>query len=109
MIAAIRIAVPVADSQFNVSTAGSAVGRRTTGATRCTILSRPEMGKRGAEMASSRALTLGSPQRKTTTVRMIHGSHGEVPRVVAGTATFSGKEARPPRQTRRNAVRQIIE
>src|ERR1051325_10903990 len=116
MIAAMRIAVPVAESQFRMKTAGSAVAWVTTGGTRCTILSRPGMANRGAEMWSSSAFTAGRPHRKTTIVRMTHGSHGETPFAVAGgafdatvLAASPGNASRPPRQTRRNAVRQTID
>src|SRR4051812_17296191 len=80
MIAATRIAVPVADSQLKLNTAGSAVARVTTGGTRCTILSSPGIGHFGAEIASRCAFTAGKPQRKTTIVNTIHGSHGECQR-----------------------------
>src|SRR3954465_5884294 len=110
MIAATRIAVPVADSQLKLNTAGSAVARVTTGGTRCTILSSPGIGHLGAEIASRGAFTIGKPQRKTTIVSTIHGSQGDMP--TAATALSAGAARRscePPRHTRRNAVRQIIE
>src|SRR5690242_1201726 len=110
MMAAIRIAVPVADSQLKVNTAGSAVACAPTGGTRCTALSSPGIAHFGAEIASRCAFTDGSPQRKTTTVNTIHGSHGDAPTPRAGAPAGATRcSGEPPRQTRRNAVRQIIE
>src|SRR4051812_35683503 len=111
MIAATRIAVPVADNQLKVKTAGSAVARVTTGGTRCTILSSPGIDHFGAEIASRCAFTIGKPQRKTTIVKTIHGSHGDMPAAAAiGPSAGAARcSCEPPRHTRRNAVRQIIE
>src|SRR6476660_3187761 len=105
-----RIAVPLADSQLKVNTAGSAVARTTTGGTRWIILSSPGIASLGAETASSFALTLGSPHRKTITDSRIHGSHGEGPFVVVDVSGLICRASSlPPRQTRRNAVRQTID
>src|SRR5580700_10123985 len=75
MIAATKIPEPVAVSQFSVYTAASGVGLGTTGGMRCTILFRPTTGNFGAESLSSWVLTLGSPQTKTTMLKIIHGTH----------------------------------
>ena|SRR5436190_14553245 len=110
MIAAMRIAVPLADSQLKVNTAGSAVARTTTGGTRWIILSKPGIASFGAEMASSFALTLGRPQRKTMTLSKTHGSQGEGCLAVVTAGGFVGvASSLPPRHTRRNAVRQTID
>src|SRR5438552_1816635 len=74
MRAVIRIAVPLAESQLNKNTAGSAVGLATTGATRITSLSSPGIGRLGAEMWLRTPFSCGVPQAKTITVRMIHGT-----------------------------------
>src|SRR5215467_5474985 len=107
MIDATRIAVPLAESQLKTKTAGSAVVCATTGGTRSTILSSPGMATRGAEIASSRAFTLGRPQRKTITDNTIQGIHGDGP-VLAGVAGAFAAPM-PPRQTRRKAVRHAID
>src|SRR5690348_7832312 len=120
MIAAMRIAVPLAESQLNVKTAASAVGLRTTGGMRCTILSRPGIAIFGAEIASSQALTSGRPQTNTITERRIQGSHGETftaSRVVGAVgplksltgAARSCSATREGLQTRRKPARQTIE
>src|SRR5436309_13465567 len=51
MIAAIRIAEPVAESQFKPKTAASVEGFVTTGGTRCTIWLRPGTGICGLVIA----------------------------------------------------------
>src|SRR5215467_6399977 len=73
MIAAIRIAVPVAESQLSEKTAASGVGLGTTGGTRETILSRPAIGMFGEEMWLRKLLTCGVPHANTTTTRTIQG------------------------------------
>src|SRR5689334_17358687 len=110
MSAAMRIAVPLADSQLKVNTAGSAVARATTGGIRWIILSRPGTASFGAEIASSRALTLGNPQMNTITDSRTQGSHGDGPvALVAATGWTALRSSFPPRHTRRKAVRQSIE
>src|SRR5689334_11220232 len=109
MIAATRIAVPVADSQLKVKTAGSAVARVTTGGMRCTALSSPAIDHFGAEIASRCVFTVGSAQRKTMIVRTIHGSQGDAPVPGVPASAGAARSCDPPRQTRRKAVRQIIE
>src|SRR5262245_39734397 len=73
MTAAIRMAVPVADSQLRVNTAGSAVGCATTGGTRCTSWSNPAATIFGAEIPFSKLLIEGSPQRNTTALKISQG------------------------------------
>src|SRR5215831_15834882 len=73
MIAAMRIAVPVADSQLSEKTAASGVGLGTTGGTRETILSRPAIGMFGEEMWLRKLLTCGVPHANTTRTSTIHG------------------------------------
>ena len=91
MIAAIRIAEPVAESQFKPKTAASADGLATTGGTRCTIWLRPVTGICGLVIALGGVCQLRVegkifsgvfmslfpvvvPQQKTRTLRMSHGS-----------------------------------
>src|SRR4051794_34809037 len=73
MIAASRIAVPVADSQLKANTAASGVAFPTTGGTRDTSLSRPGIGRLGAERRLRNAFTCGVPHANTITTRKIHG------------------------------------
>src|ERR1700733_2063170 len=73
MIAVIRIAVPLAESQLSAKTAGSAVGFSNTGGIRKIILSRPGIGMFGPEMPFRRVLTCGVPHAKTITVRIAQG------------------------------------
>src|ERR1051326_7916541 len=73
--AASRTPVPVADNQLRVNTAGSAAADATTGGTRSTRLWSPATLSLGAEIALRRFFTEGSPQRNTSTVRMIQGAH----------------------------------
>ena len=73
MSAAIRMPVPVAESQLSVYTAASGVGFVTTGGMRTTRLCRPSMGNFGAEIAFRKSLACGSPQMKTNTLRIAHG------------------------------------
>src|SRR4029079_14538527 len=72
---AMKIPEPVAESQLKLKTAASGELFATTGGTRTTILSSHITGIFGADSPSSRVLTCGKPQMKTTTLRMIHGSH----------------------------------
>ena len=74
MIEARKIPLPVADNQLKLKIAASAVGFATTGGIRITSLSRPGTGIFGSEIPSSKAFVCGSPQTKTTTLRIIHGS-----------------------------------
>src|SRR5690242_20220417 len=85
MIAARRIAVPVADNQLSANTAGSFVGLGTTGGTRATILSRPATAMLGAEMWFRKVLTCGVPHANTMMTSTIHGT----------TATRVGGTSRP--------------
>src|ERR1044071_536267 len=71
---AMKIPVPVAESQLKLKTAASAELFATTGGTRTTILSSHITGIFRADNPSRRALTCGKPQVKTTTLRMIQGS-----------------------------------
>src|SRR5215469_15973509 len=73
MMAATRIPVPLAESQFKLNTAPSGVGFATTGGTRNIKLCRPATGILKMERLSKNVLTAGSPQRNTITVRMAHG------------------------------------
>src|SRR5437868_8373956 len=60
MIAAIRIPVPVADTQLNANTAPSFVGFGTTGGTRCTRLLTPVIGIFGDVIALAGVFQLAS-------------------------------------------------
>ena len=60
--------MPVAESQLRVKTAASAVGWATTGGTRCTSWSRPEIAIFGAEIPFRTLLTTGKPQANTKTL-----------------------------------------
>src|SRR5581483_11392935 len=92
MIAAIRIPVPVADTQLNANTAPSLVGLGTTGGTRCTRLLTPAMGIFGDVIAlagvfhvardvntfsgvSKMRLPVWVPHRKTMQLRTSQGTH----------------------------------
>ena len=68
-----RMPVPVADSSANEYTAASLAGLGTTGGIFSTRLCRPLIGKLGAKMPFSQALTGGKPQTNTNTVRIAHG------------------------------------
>ena len=76
MIAAIRMPVPVADSQFSVKTAASGVGfgddRRHA---HDQVVQPVRSGSGAIEMLLSKSLTCGSPHRKTSTLRITHGVH----------------------------------
>src|SRR5947207_12226237 len=74
MIEANKMPLPDADRKLKLKTAFSAVGFATTGGTRSTSLSRPGIGLFGAARPSRNPFVCGSPQMKTTTLRMIHGS-----------------------------------
>src|SRR5207237_9920140 len=71
--AATRIPVPLAEGQFKLNTALSAVGFATTGGTRKIKLCRPATGILKMEMLSKSALITGRPHKNTTTLRMAHG------------------------------------
>src|SRR5512133_2279010 len=71
--AAMRIAVPDADSQLKMNTAASGVGFATTGGILNTILSSPDTGMFGADNPLRKPLTCGVPHANTITMRMIHG------------------------------------
>src|SRR5690242_19194571 len=73
MMAATRMPVPLADSQFRLKTVLSGVGFATTGGTRRIKLCRPLTGILRIERLSKNVLMTGSPHRKTTTLRMAHG------------------------------------
>src|SRR5690242_7547467 len=73
MMAATRMPVPLAESQFKLNTALSAVGFATTGGTRKIKLCRPLTGILRIERLSKKVLMTGSPHRNTTTLRMAHG------------------------------------
>src|SRR6266702_7795943 len=75
MMAAIRMPLPVADSQLKLNTAASGVLFATTGGTLMIRLCKPLTGILKTEILSRQALTLGSPQRNTSTLRMTHGVH----------------------------------
>src|SRR4051812_26533618 len=75
MIDAMRIAVPVADSQLKMKTAPSGAGVATTGGTRVTSLSSPAIASFGDDTPLRKFFTVGRPQANTTTLRMIHGVH----------------------------------
>src|SRR5271169_5332746 len=87
-----RMPLPVALSQFKRKTAPSLVGLATTGGMRIDSLSIPVTGNCGAVILLGGVLQLaievntfsgvsmiffpvGVPQQKTTTLRMIHGTH----------------------------------
>src|SRR5262249_37412672 len=109
MIAASRIAVPVADNQLNENTAPSAVTCGTTGGTRATILSSPAIGMLGDEMWLRKFLTCGVPHANTTRTGTIRGMvatrRGGTGRWPSGTlatlAAGSSRSNRPPLQERR--------
>src|SRR6266550_7562541 len=75
MIEASRIPLPEADSQLKLKTAPSAVGLATTGGIRTTSLSRPGAANLSNENPSRKLFVCGKPQTKTTTLRMIQGTH----------------------------------
>src|SRR5260370_141382 len=74
MTAAIRMPLPVADSQLKLNTAPSGALLATTGGTLRIRLCRPLTGILKTEILSRMALTLGNPQRKTSTLRMTQGT-----------------------------------
>src|SRR5260370_35877669 len=65
MTAAIRMLLPVADSQLKLNTTASGALLATTGGPLRIKLGRPLPGVLQTEILSSKALTLGNPQRKT--------------------------------------------
>src|SRR5213592_3611641 len=75
MMAATRMPLPVADSQLKLNTAASAVFLATTGGTLRIRLCKPLTGILKIEILSRKALTLGSPHRNTSTLKMTHGVH----------------------------------
>src|ERR1700694_1669921 len=74
MIEASKIPLPDADKKLKLKPACSAAGLATTGGTRRTSLSRPRTGIFGAAIPSRNPFVCGSPQTKTTTLRIIQGS-----------------------------------
>src|SRR5216684_1145456 len=74
MTAAIRMLLPVADSQLKLNTASSGALLATTGGTLRIKLCSPLTGILKTEVLSRRLLTLGSPQRKTSTLKMTQGT-----------------------------------
>src|SRR5579859_762303 len=73
MMAATKMPVPLAESQFKLKTALSGVGFATTGGTRRIKLCSPLTGILRMERLSKNVLATGSPHRNTTTLRMAHG------------------------------------
>src|SRR5205809_7508634 len=73
-----RIPLPVAESQLKLNIAASGRGFATTGGTLTTSLSRPATGIFGAETPSRNAFVCGNPQRKTTKLRIIQGTHDRI-------------------------------
>src|SRR5438445_11901824 len=79
--AEIKIPLPVAESKLSVKIASSgfvvfsAVGGVTTGGVRMTTLCNPATRNFGAEMSFRNFLTCGTPQRKTSRLNDIHGTH----------------------------------
>src|SRR4030095_642905 len=69
-----RIPVPVADSQFRTYTAPSGAAFGTTGGILWTIWCSPAIGTLTTELPSRKVFTCGSPQRKTSTLRMANGT-----------------------------------
>src|ERR1035438_5077248 len=75
IMAANRMLVPDADNQFNWKTAASGVGFATTGGIRKIKLCNPLTGILKMEILSRKAFADGSPQTKTSTLRMAQGVH----------------------------------
>src|ERR1700740_2612457 len=81
MIAAIKIPLPVAESQFNLKIASSGlvgfsnVGSGTIGGVRLTWLCKPATLYSGDETAFNDFLTAGKPQIKIKKLKSIHGNH----------------------------------
>src|SRR5580698_9670915 len=75
IMAAIRMAVPEAEIQFNWKIAGSGVGFATTGGMRRIKLWSPATGILKMEILSRTALTEGSPHANTSTLKTAHGTH----------------------------------
>src|ERR1051325_8136942 len=76
MTAAKRMPVPAADRKLKLKNAFSGVGIATTGGTRDTSLCKLQTGILGAAIPSKKVFVCGSPQMKTTTLRIIQGSQG---------------------------------
>src|SRR5579871_4229941 len=94
-MAAMRMPEPVAVIQFNPKTAGSLVGLGTTGGTRCTRLCSAGTGNCGLVIllggvdqcavevktfsgVFTMVLKVCVPHRKTTRLRITHGTHARV-------------------------------
>src|SRR4051812_15822114 len=73
-IADSKIAVPVADNQFNVNAAASAFFSAATGGPRNTKLCRPATSNLNNEMSLSHFFMSLSPQVKTNKLRITHGN-----------------------------------
>src|SRR5437773_9687759 len=77
-IAATRIPVPVADSQLNLNTAGSALPVfSTTGTSRNTLLWRCGTSTATNVLLSRDFLTCGKPHTNTQTLSSTHGTQAE--------------------------------
>src|SRR2546426_5038895 len=71
-MAATKIPLPVADSQFSLKIASSGFADGgATGGVRCTTLCRCDTSNFGAETLSSCCFTRGQPQMKTNTLSKI--------------------------------------
>src|SRR5262245_51621683 len=112
-MAARKMPLPVADSQLIEKMAASVCAAGTTGGTRRIAWCRNGTGIRMTDRLSSHAFTLGMPQMKTMTLRMIHGVHARR-MVAADTAAASASSGADLKvcatspcsgcQTRRNIV-----
>src|SRR5258708_29757329 len=74
MIEASKRPLADADKKLKLKTAFSGAGFATTGGTRRTSLSRPRIGIFGAAIPSRNPFVCGSPQTKTTMLRIIQGN-----------------------------------
>jgi hypothetical protein len=72
-MAAMKMLVPVAESQLIAYTAASGCACGTTGGTRKIIWCSVGTGRRMTEIPSSHAFMLGRPHTNTRTLRMIQG------------------------------------
>src|SRR4029079_15298316 len=121
-IAASRIAVPVAESQLKMNTAPSGVALPTTGGTRDTSLSKPGIGKLGAERWFRNVFTCGVPHANTITTSTTHGviavrsdgaARAGTSISVCGSATPGAappaRDVARPRVAMRNHARQLIQ
>src|SRR2546425_457295 len=78
-IAATRMPVPVADSQLNLNTAGSALPVfSTTGTSRNTLLCRCGTSTASNVLLSRDFLTCGKPHTNTHTLNNTHGTQAEM-------------------------------